>query len=382
MNHIQNAGLYLHIPFCLSKCNYCDFFSIVSGDGKLKEDYISALIKEMEIYKRKNTAARFTSIYLGGGTPTVLSGVQLEEILKACLVNFTIDKKAEITIEANPGTINVEKCKFLLGAGVNRLSLGAQSFEDRVLRKIGRIHTKKDFLSAYYGAREAGFNNINVDIMFGLPGQSKNSFEKTLAELLLLKPEHISLYALTLEPETPLGKLWAAGTLKMPSDDFIDALFLIAMEQLEKHNYEHYEISNFALPGKRCIHNQFYWNYQSYVGMGAGSTSFINNKRYRNYQDLKKYICLLGYEILPIEYQEILSLSERMSESIILKLRMMEGIAKTDFKKLFGVPIEQIFYQSLELLKEQELLAENKTHYFLTKKGISLANNVFLEFLI
>ena len=235
---------------------------------------------------------------------------------------------------------------------------------------------KKNNKSIYY----IHFDSLPEDIKER--PQSKNSFEKTLAELLLLKPEHISLYALTLEPETPLGKLWAAGTLKMPSDDFIDALFLIAMEQLEKHNYEHYEISNFALPGKRCIHNQFYWNYQSYVGMGAGSTSFINNKRYRNYQDLKKYICLLGYEILPIEYQEILSLSERMSESIILKMRMMEGIAKTDIKKLLGVPIEQIYYQSLELLKEQELLAENKTHYFLTKKGISLANNVFLEFLI
>lgn len=381
MNHSQNIGLYLHIPFCLSKCNYCDFFSIVSSGDLLEKNYISVLAKEMEIYRQKNIKVNITSIFLGGGTPTVLNGHQLEEILKACSDNFTIGKEAEITIEANPGTIDVEKCKLLLSAGINRLSLGAQSFDDKMLKKLGRIHTKEDFLVAYHSAREAGFKNINVDIMFGLPGQSKNSFEKTLNELIILKPEHISLYALSLEPCTPLGKLWAAGTLKMPSDDFVNALFSLAIERLKEQNYEHYEISNLALTGKRCIHNQIYWNYETYLGLGAGATSFINNKRYRNYEDLEKYEYLLRHGILPIEYQEILSLPERMSESIILKLRMMEGMAKADFKNRFGVPIEHIYHRPLQQLKEQGLLAENKTHYFLTKKGISLANNVFIEFI-
>ena len=381
MNQMQNIGLYLHIPFCLKKCIYCDFFSVASSDEKLKKSYISAIIREMALHRKKNQGVKLTSIYLGGGTPTVLSGLQLQEILGACFSKYPIDEMAEITIEANPGTIDLEKCKLLFQAGANRLSLGVQSSDDKMLKKLGRIHTTEDSLAAYHSAREAGFKNINIDIMFGLPNQSKIGFEETLTEVIKLKPEHISLYALSLEPETPLGHLVATGKIKLPSDDFTNKLFLRAIALLGENNYEHYEISNFALPGKRCIHNQLYWNYQPYLGLGAGAATFMSNKRYRNYQDLELYIELLNFGIIPIEYQEMLSSSERMSERVILKLRMMEGLSRAEFKELFGAPIEHFYGKPLQDLKEQGLLAESKTRYYLTKKGISLANNVFLEFL-
>lgn len=382
MDNRQDIGLYLHIPFCLSKCSYCDFFSIVTGNEGLKRRYITALIKEMEIYRQKKKDISLSTIYLGGGTPTILDGIQINEIISSCFSNFQIagNKKMEITIEANPGTIEIEKSKILLQSRINRLSIGAQSLDNRVLKKIGRVHTKEDFLASYNAAREAGFSNINIDLMFGLPGQSKAGFEKTLTGIIKLKPEHISLYGLSIESGTPLELLIAAGKIKLPSDDLSNDLFVMAIELLKEHNYEHYEISNFALPGKRSIHNQIYWNDKSYLGLGAGATSYLDNKRYRNYQDLEQYIELLNYGILPVEYQEILSMRERMSEKIILKLRMMEGLDKNDFFNQFKTPVEHVFGKELYTLKEQGLLAENETRYLLTKKGISLANNVFSEF--
>ncbi|HOR41840.1 MAG TPA: radical SAM family heme chaperone HemW [Atribacterota bacterium] len=383
MDNQQDIGLYLHIPFCLSKCSYCDFFSIVTGNEGLKRRYITALIKEMEIYRQKKKDISLSTIYLGGGTPTILDGIQINEIISSCFSNFQIagNKKMEITIEANPGTIEIEKSKILLQSGINRLSIGAQSLDNRVLKKIGRVHTKEDFLASYNAAREAGFSNINIDLMFGLPGQSMAGFEKTLTGIIKLKPEHISLYGLSIESGTPLELLIAAGKIKLPSDDLSNDLFVMAIELLKEHNYEHYEISNFALPGKRSIHNQIYWNDKSYLGLGAGATSYLDNKRYRNYQDLEQYIELLNYGILPVEYQEILSMRERMSEKIILKLRMMEGLDKNDFFNQFKTSVEHVFGKELYTLKEQGLLAENKTRYLLTKKGISLANNVFTEFI-
>ncbi len=378
---IRSIGLYIHIPFCFSKCPYCDFFSIVTTDEQLPRRYLTAIRRELEIYSQKIKESELLSIYIGGGTPTLLEGKQLEEILINCFRYFHIREGMEITVEGNPGTIDKEKVKILCQAGVNRISLGAQSFNDKVLKKIGRIHSKQDILNSYQWIREAGFNNVNLDIMFALPGQSKKDLEKTLWEAVQLKPEHISLYALSIEPGTPLAYLIEKGIIKLPSDDFSNELFSTAIDILSAYGYEHYEISNFALPGKRCIHNELYWKNQSYLGIGAGASSYIDGKRYQNYRDLSKYILLLDYGILPIAYQEILSLRERMAEKVILQLRMMDGLAKEDFQEQFKVPIEKIFYEPLQKLKEQGLLAEKETHYFLTRRGISLANNVFMEFL-
>ncbi|HNR66358.1 MAG TPA: radical SAM family heme chaperone HemW, partial [Atribacterota bacterium] len=343
--------------------------------------YVDALKKEMEIYSQKIRDVEIISIYVGGGTPTVLTGEQLSEILSSCYHNFQIAKKVESTVEANPGTIDKEKMERLLQSGVNRISLGAQSFNNKALKKLGRIHTKEDNIAAYQLARSAGFKNINVDIMFGLPGQSKKEFENVLTELMLLKPEHISLYALSVESGTPLDNTIKTGKTRLPCDDFCNKLFLSASDYFSEYGYEHYEISNFAQSAKRCIHNELYWKNRAYLSIGAGATSYIDNKRYQNYQELNQYIYLLENGILPIRYQEVLPLKERMAETIILNLRMMEGLEKKAFHSLFNITVEDIYYQSLHNLKEQGLLTESNTHYFLTKKGILLANNVFMEFL-
>ena len=377
----KKIGLYIHIPFCLSKCPYCDFFSIVSNDEELKRRYISALINEIEIYGRKIKDVELISIYVGGGTPTVLEGEQLSEILSSCFNNFPVAEKAEITIEVNPGTIYGDKISELLQAGVNRISIGGQSFNDRVLKKIGRTHSKEDIIKTYQLARCAGLKNINVDLMFGLPGLSKKEFEKTLKELLVLRPEHISLYALTIEPDTPFYEFVESGRIRLPSDGFCSELFVSAIDLFSENGYEHYEISNFAIPGKRCIHNELYWKNKSYLGIGAGATSYLDNKRYQNYRDLEQYINLLENGILPIRYQEILPLKERMAETIILRLRLMEGLNRYDFRREFQIPVEKIFYMPLQTLLEQGLLEDNGTNYLLTKKGILLANNVFIQFL-
>lgn len=378
---IKDIGLYVHIPFCYAKCPYCDFFSLVCNDELFKRKYLTAIKKEIEIYSQKMAEINISSIYIGGGTPTALTGIQIEEILECCYKQFNINQKIEITVESNPGTLDYKKAKTIFQAGVNRLSIGAQSFSDKTLKKIGRIHSKGDILACYQYAREAGFKNINIDLMFGLPGQTKRQFKETLREVIHLYPEHISLYALSVESGTPLAELIKQGTLKIPSDDFSNELFWEAIAILGEHDYEHYEISNFALPGKRCFHNQIYWKNQAYLGVGAGSTSYLAGKRYQNCRDLAQYIILLENGILPIESQEVLDRKGKMSETIILQLRMREGIAKEDFVLQFGTPVERVFAKPIQILKEQGLLAENETHYFLTKRGISLANNVFMEFL-
>lgn len=381
MNDKKCIGLYIHIPFCFSKCPYCDFFSVDTFDEQLKKRYLAAIKRELEIYSKKILNYQIISIYVGGGTPTILEGSELKDILTSCYKNFHINKRIEITVEANPGTIDREKVKILWQAGANRISLGAQVFSDKILKRIGRIHSKLDILNSYQWIREAGFKNINFDIMFGLPGQAKKEFEKTLLEAISLKPEHISLYALSVEPKTPLSLLVKKGTIKLPSDDFCQVLFTRAIDILNSYGYEHYEISNFALPDKKCIHNELYWKNQPYLGIGAGASSYIDGKRYQNYHSLNQYVFLLDYGILPIEYQEILSTKERMAEKVILQLRMREGLAKVDFLKQFKVPIEKIFSDALQKLMEQGLLAETPTHYYLTRRGILLANNVFIEFL-
>lgn len=379
--NFMNAGLYIHIPFCYSKCPYCDFFSIVSDNKLIKKNYLNALKKEIEIYSKKFPKIRIQSIYLGGGTPTVLSGQQITEIIALCFSHFKINKDIEITIESNPATFDSEKAVSLLRAGINRLSLGAQSFNNRLLKRIGRIHSKQGILHSYRIARAMGFKNMNIDLMFGLPGQTLKQFKKSLKEVVQLCPEHVSLYALFIEPGTTFDNLLKGGALKIPSDDIVYDMYQKAIDFLGEHGYDHYEISNFALPGKRCLHNLIYWKNQSYLGLGTASTSYINNKRFKNYSDLSQYIYLLEHHILPIESKEVLPLKEEMAETVILHLRMMDGLSKHDFMSRFNKPVEAVFSEQLKQLKKQGLLDASESNYFLTKKGIPLSNIAFREFL-
>ena len=379
--NFMNAGLYIHIPFCYSKCPYCDFFSIVSDNKLIKKNYLNALKKEIEIYSKKFPKIRIQSIYLGGGTPTVLSGQQITEIIALCFSHFKINRDIEITIESNPATLDSKKAVSLLRAGINRLSLGAQSFNNRLLKRIGRIHSKQGILHSYKIARAMGFKNMNIDLMFGLPGQTLKQFKKSLKEVVQLCPEHVSLYALFIEPGTTFDNLLKGGALKIPSDDIVYDMYQKAIDFLGEHGYDHYEISNFALPGKRCLHNLIYWKNQSYLGLGTSSTSYINNKRFKNYSDLSQYIYLLEHHILPIESKEVLPLKEEMAETVILHLRMMDGLSKHDFMSRFNKPVEAVFSEQLKQLKKQGLLDASESNYFLTKKGIPLSNIAFREFL-
>lgn len=380
MNHL-NLGLYIHIPFCYSKCPYCSFFSLANKSKSDKEKYFNAIKREIKIYGKKYPETIVQSIYIGGGTPTVYDGDVIYKIIETCYQNFGVKKDIEISIESNPATFDTGKAEKLLKAGVNRLSIGAQSFNNKLLQNIGRIHDKQDIIRSYAIARSVRFKNINIDLMFGIPGQTLRELQRSLKELIKLNPEHISVYGLTIEEDTLFQKYLDQGILKIPSDDIAYNMYQEAIGFLCRCGYKQYEISNFALPGKRCFHNQIYWENKEYLGIGASSTSYVEKIRFKNISNLDQYIYLLENNILPIESKEALPLREEMSETVILKLRMTEGIAKADFFARFDIPIETIFCKQLKRLKKEGLLQENKSHYLLTRKGVVLSNIAFMEFL-
>lgn len=343
----MKLGLYLHFPFCKAKCPYCDFNSYPLKEDNQISSYISALFKEISIYSQKYKKSRIKTIYLGGGTPTILPGVQIGNILDFCKDKFNIEQNAEITIEANPGTLDGEKIKFLIGSGINRLSLGAQSFSDRLLKKLGRIHNTQDIIDTFHLAREAGFNNINLDIMFALPGQTTEDFKATLKKAVSLYPDHLSLYNLTINEGTEYYEEHQRNNLKLPTEDDEFVMYHWAISFLKKNHFEHYEIANFAQPHKRSLHNLIYWQNQPYLGIGAGAYSFIRGYRYSNFKDPVKYIKEISNDKLPVDHGEKLSLRKRMIETLILGLRTKDGVSFKEFLKRFKVDMNSIFHKQI-----------------------------------
>ncbi len=376
----MELGLYLHFPFCISKCPYCDFNSYQLKEDNQISSYISALYLEITAYSKELKNSTVKTIYLGGGTPTILSGVQIYNILEFCKSKFTIDKDAEITIEANPGTLDGKKLKLLIESGINRLSLGAQSFDDLFLKKLGRIHNTKDIIDSYHLAREKGFNNINIDVMFALPDQTKEDLQDTLKKAISLKPDHLSLYNLTLKPGTEYYKKYKKGRLKLPNEDEEYDMYNWAINFLEESGFEHYEISNFARPYKRSMHNLIYWQNKPYLGIGAGAYSFIKGYRYMNYENPARYIKEIMSGKLPVDNGEKLSLRKRMIETIILGLRTKDGVSYKKYNIRFGVNLNDIFSKQVNKLVNLGLLEKGDCKIKLTKKGIFLANTVFREF--
>lgn len=376
----MELGLYLHFPYCVSKCPYCDFNSYQLERDDQVSSYISALYREITAYSPKLKKSNISTIYMGGGTPTILSGVQIYNIVKLCKDKFYIDKNAEITIEANPGTLDAEKIKLLIESGINRLSLGAQSFNNLLLKKLGRIHNTKDIIDSYYLARERGFSNINLDIMFALPDQTIEDFKVTLKKAVSLKSDHLSLYNLSIHPETAYYRKYKKGQLQLPNEDEEFNMYRWAINYLEENGFEHYEIANFALPHKRSIHNLIYWQNQPYLGIGAGAYSFLKGYRYINFKDPVKYIQEVMNGKLPIDQGEKLSLKKRMIETIILGLRTKDGISYKKFLKRFKVDMNSIFHQQINKLINLRLLLKDDYNIKLTRKGIFLANIVFREF--
>lgn len=394
------VSIYIHIPFCRSRCRYCDF-NTYGGLEQLIPQYTQALLRELQSWKDLSLPVK--SIYFGGGTPSLLSFENLEKILKVCYASFNIEKGAEITLEANPGTVTLNRLKNIKAAGVNRLSIGVQSFDDGLLKILGRLHNASEAREAIAQARKAGFDDISLDLMYGLPAQSLKQWEDSLKEAIELEPEHLSLYALTLEEETPLYRDINSGIITASDPDLAADMYLLAEDGLEKAGYVHYEISNWAMPGSESRHNLNYWQSGSYIGIGAAAHSYFNGERSWNVAHPLEYIQTIneqscrgaasrapegGYRVPPLQYfRSIAAGSETITSEIeqvdyiILRLRIVEGIDIKWFTKKYGRDIRHLYRDEIASLKEASLLEEAGGRLRLTQKGRLLGNEVFQRFL-
>ncbi len=373
----MNLALYLHIPYCKKKCPYCDFNSYDNGIDK---DFVTALKEEIGIKSKNIDLYQIGSVFFGGGTPTTLSSAQIADILNFCFKNFSIESDCEVSIEANPGTIDYQYLKILRENGFNRLSLGCQSFNNDLLKKIGRIHNYNEIYQSVSAARGAGFKNISLDLMFGLPGQSLEIWEETLQNATQLKPTHLSVYNLTIEKETPFYDRLRKGELILPSEELQSTMYERAVEYLLQTGYIHYEISNFALKGYECRHNKNYWENNEYVGFGPGAASYLNGTRSKNILSPEKYIeALLEKKEIPLFEKETLDQKKSMGETLMLGLRMVNGINLSDFEKRFGKKLDSEFDEKIEKLKSEQFLEYSDEKLKLTRKGILFSNEVFVE---
>lgn len=386
----KNIGLYIHIPFCKKKCEYCDFKSY-AGKENLIDDYIKWLkyeIKEvgegnkLDYENGLDDLAIVKTIYIGGGTPSVIDSKYISQVMEIVKTSYTIENNAEITIEVNPGTITKEKLVDYKNSGINRLSIGLQETHDNLLKEIGRIHVFKDFLDTYNLARNVGFNNINIDLMLGLPNQSIKDIEESLDKIIELKPEHISVYSLIIEEGTPFYDKFINNKLNLPKDEIEREMYWLVKRKLEEAGYIHYEISNFSKKGFESKHNLACWNQEEYIGVGVAAHSYTNNVRYSNIDDIKEYI--ENYEIDKeadnLVFHEKQNKESKMKEFMMLGLRKIEGIKISEFKNKFGNNPIFIFRKELEKLVSEELLEVDGNYIKLTNKGLDLANLVWEEF--
>ena len=383
----KELELYIHIPFCVKKCAYCDF---LSGplDEETIEEYLQSLLEEIQAHGLKKEFVsnyEVTSIFLGGGTPSILSASQIEQLFVVLRESFEITEDAEITIEANPGTVTRGKLETYRACGINRISFGLQSTNNEELKSLGRIHTYEEFLESFSLARECGFDNINVDLISVIPKQTVASWEETLQKVIVLQPEHISAYSLIVEEGTPFAKVYGEGCPgepDLPSEEDERSIYYRTEELLKAAGYHRYEISNYAKEGKECRHNLGYWERKEYLGIGLGSASLIGNTRYSNTVDLTKYIKDANQPDKIQENVQDLSAQEQVEECMFLGLRKMEGVSETEFEECFGITIDNVYGTQLEQLIEKGLLERTDGRIMLTKKGIDISNYVFAEFIL
>ena len=410
---MKELELYFHIPFCERKCAYCDFLS-APADLPVRISYIKKLQEEIAYYGAQYGEYQVSSIFFGGGTPTILEGYQLAAILETVKEHFNITTDAEITVECNPGTLTAGKAEKLVQAGFNRLSMGLQSADDRELHLLGRIHNFAQFLESYDLARKAGFQNINVDLMSALPGQTLKSWQDTLQKVTALRPEHISAYSLIIEEGTPFYERFAEDERireegghprLLPEEDVERQMYELTETFLHTKGYERYEISNYAKPGYECRHNCGYWTRKDYLGLGLGASSLVEHQRFQNTSDLKTY---LEQEYLPqcegqheriaetIQLQEETGLTQtghhihietldkksEMEEFMFLGLRLMAGISRQQFEKKFQVTLNSVYGEGLRKLKGEQLIEEVAGYVRLTEHGIDVSNYVLAEFLL
>lgn len=372
---------YLHIPFCEHICYYCDFNKVFI-EGQPVDEYIDMLIREMSFLKEEVSAHPLSTMYIGGGTPTSLSAKQLEKLMIGIHEQLPLASGVEFTVEANPGDLTADKISVLKNYGVNRLSMGVQSFDDRLLKKIGRKHTASDVFDTMRLLEKSGLNNVSIDLIYALPGQSLESFQDSLDKALSLDLPHYSLYSLILENQTVFYNLARQGRLHLPDEDEEGDMFDLAATFMEAHGRKQYEVSNFAIPGKESQHNLVYWNNEEYYGLGAGASGYLDGVRYRNFGPIQQYMQPLKEQKRPIRDEEILTEQARMEEELFLGLRKREGVSYTLFYEKFNQSLDEVFGNVIEELVAEKLLVKDTQHIALTRRGLALGNNVFQRFLL
>lgn len=379
----NEIGIYIHIPFCMKKCFYCDFVSYANKEDMI-EKYIKALEKEIKIKAEENKLLKINTIYIGGGTPSFIDSKHIVYIINAIKESFNVKENAEITIEVNPGTVTKNKLEDYIKCGINRISIGLQTTNNELLKQIGRIHTYEQFLETYNLIRMVGFNNINVDLMLALPNQTIKDLEDSLNKVIMLKPEHISVYSLILEEKTKLYDLVESGKLELLDENIEREMYWKVKNVLEQNGYKHYEISNFAKQGYESKHNLNCWNQEEYLGIGLAAHSYLHSKRYSNTENLEKYIKTLlekeGTKNDIVTIHEEQTLEDKQKEYMLLGLRKIEGIKISDFKNKFVQNPIYIFRKELDKLVKEDLIQVEDNNIKLTKKGLDLANLVFEEF--
>ena len=378
----MELGIYVHIPFCKSKCYYCDFLSYSSKEDNYKA-YIDALINEMEAHRIKaDKDLAITTIFIGGGTPSVLPPILLEKLLVSINENFNIGDKAEYTIEANPGTLTDEKLKIMKKYGVNRISIGGQTYDEGLLKTIGRCHQGQDITNSFLLARRYGFNNINLDLMFALPGQSLDQLKETLDKVVKLSPEHISAYSLIVEEGTPFGELEEKGQLSLPSEDEERAMYYLIEDYLKENGYSKYEVSNFSKEGKFSRHNINNWKTCEYIGLGLAAHSYYKGYRYSNTCNMDQYIeNSRNLQDIQEDRQHV-GLKAQMEEFMFLGLRLTEGIDIREFEKRFKKSIYSIYGAQIKNHLKNNLLAKGNGRIWLTDYGQDVSNMVLCSFLL
>ena len=373
-------SLYIHIPFCATRCYYCDF-NTHAFHKVLSEKYLTALGKEMALYvPDTSNRPNLDTVFIGGGTPSILSSSDLGILFDLLHQHFELTEQTELTVECNPGTVDQQKLVVMKSSGVNRLSFGVQAMQNAILERIGRIHTVESIQESYGLARQVGFKNINLDLIFALPDQTIEQWQESVQKVIKLSPDHISSYNLTLEYGTPFYDQWKRGNLKLADNELEANMYQLAIDHLTSAGYQHYEISNFSQPGQEAKHNLVYWFNEAYFGLGAGACGYVNEYRFTNVKGVKEYI--LAVDIgKPIASQEQLGEQEQKSETIMLGLRKLAGIDQRHYQNQFGEPMETEFGSIIERFEKLGLLQWSNNRLHLTAKGLMVADTVFLEFI-
>lgn len=375
----EHVSIYVHIPFCAKRCAYCDF-NTYAWRGAIVRDTLEAIRLSIESTEEPNIVV--PTIFFGGGTPSFPDPELVVRILDAVRARFRVLPDAEISVEVNPGTVDRARYLLLKQAGFNRLSMGVQAFDDGLLKALGRIHTAAEALRSYETARQAGFENVSIDLMFALPDQTLRQWQKTLRVAISLQPEHISCYALTVEPGTPFFKMYQQGRLNLPDEETDLRMYQYTIRALTRAGYEHYEISNFAKPGYRCRHNMVYWRNEEYLGFGPGAVSYRRGVRWKTISNPRRYVQAVRSSASLVEEEERLDADASLGETLMLMLRLRDGVDVRMVEERYGVNLIQRYARQVDKLRRLRLLAVTPDYWRITAKGLPVTNSICAEFLV